>query len=154
MKTVAERSVLHNLVERLRNLTPDSSRQWCTLTPHEMLSHLGYTCATVLRTRPRPRPLPQERRTLRRLLKLWGPIPWARGVATSPFVDPKADGTRPVEFQTDLTRVIVALTDIAQARPSTLEPAHALPGLTSTADRQPWAYRHTDHHFVQLGLDV
>ena len=41
MKTVADPTVLRSLTERLTRLRPESQRRWGTLTPHEMLCHLG-----------------------------------------------------------------------------------------------------------------
>ena len=48
MKTVADPSVLRSLVSRLRALAPKSERRWGTLTPHEMLCHLGDAGEMVL----------------------------------------------------------------------------------------------------------
>jgi hypothetical protein len=53
MRTVADPKALRLLKQRLRILRPDSPRRWGTLTPHEMLCHLGDAAAMVLRARPR-----------------------------------------------------------------------------------------------------
>jgi hypothetical protein len=152
MKTVADPGVLTSLVERLRHLQPERHRRWGTLTAHEMLCHLGDACAMVLRTRPRERPLPRRVRFVRKLIGLWTPLRWPRGIATNPAHDPRAGGTKPDAFDRDLDRVLTGLQGIATAGPGTLEPAHGVFGVMSTADWQRWAYKHTDHHLRQFGL--
>jgi hypothetical protein len=152
MKTVARPEVLHSVVARLEALDPASRRRWGTLTPHEMLCHLGDASEMVLRIRPRVKPLPERRRPLVKALALWSPIRWPRGWRTNPAHDPKAGGTRPSEFARDRARAIDALKRIAAASPGTLEPVHGLFGTMSLADWQRWAYKHSDHHLRQFGL--
>ena len=66
--------------------------------------------------------------------------------------DPKADGTRPSDFDRDLVRAIAGLKGIASAAPRDLEPVHGIFGTMSLRDWQRWAYRHTHHHLRQFGL--
>src|SRR6187397_150557 len=58
MRTVADPEVVQSLKARLEMLRPDSARRWGTMTPQEMLCHLGDAAAMVLLTRPRPAPIP------------------------------------------------------------------------------------------------
>jgi hypothetical protein len=116
-----------------------------------MLCHLGDSTAMVLRTRPRTKPVPQRSRPLFKLMALWSPVRWPHGRATSPMLDPRAEGTRPATFAADLERAIDGLRGIAAAGPDALEPAHGLFGVMSRADWQRWAYKHTDHHLRQFG---
>lgn len=152
MKTVADALVRGALVERLHALHPDSRRRWGTLTPHEMLCHLGDAMAMVLRTRPRRQPVPPRHRRLVKALGLWSPIPWPHGWATNPMHNPRVDGTQPSVFVQDLDRAIAGLEAIAAAAPDTLEPVHGFFGTMSVRDWQRWAYRHADHHLRQFGL--
>ena len=151
MKTVADVAVLRSLTERLAAVTPDSRRRWGTLTPHEMLCHLGDAGEMVLRIRPRERPVPLRRRRLVKWLGLWSPARWPHGWKTNPAHDPRAAGTRPTEFARDLRRAVAALEGIAAARPDAVEPAHGFFGAMSVRDWQRWAYKHTDHHLRQFG---
>jgi hypothetical protein len=151
MKTVADPRVLGALTGRMRALQPGSRRRWGTLTPHEMLCHLGDAAAMVVGTRPRREPVRVAGRPLLKWLGLWTPIPWPHGWKTNPMHDPKADGTRPSQFAADLERAIAGLQGIATPA-GPLEPVHGVFGAMSVLDWQRWAYRHTDHHLRQFGL--
>jgi hypothetical protein len=152
MKTVADPDVLESLKRRLAMLRPDTQRRWGTLTPHEMVCHLGDAAAMVLRTRPRTVPISQRRRPLVKALTLWAPIPWPHGRPTNPMHDPRARGTRPSDFGRDLSRAIIGLDALASAGADALDPAHGLFGTMCLRDWQRWAYRHTDYHLRQFGL--
>ena len=153
MKTVDDPQVRQSLIERLRRLTPDSKRRWGTMTPHEMLCHLGDATEMVLMIRPRDQPVPLRLRPMIKLLVLWNPMRWPRGWRTNPMHDPRDRGTRPTGFDADMNRVITAIEGLASAAdPNALEPAHGLFGMMSLADWQRWAFKHTDHHLRQFGL--
>jgi hypothetical protein len=151
LKTVADPTVLRSLRERLGVIDVTSQRRWGTLTPHEMLCHLGDAHAMALGLRPRKGATLVRRRPLVKWLGLWTPIPWPHGWPTNPAHDPKAEGTRPSEFAKDLERVLGGLQGIADAAPDALIPAHGFFGAMSLLDWQRWAYRHVDHHLRQFG---
>jgi hypothetical protein len=152
MKTVGDPVVLEALVARLRALEPASVPRWGSLTPQEMLCHLGDAAAMVLRTRPRTQHIAGRSRPFVKAIVLWSPIRWPHGIRTSPMNDPRADGTRPSLFVQDLDRALAGLRGIASASPATLESVHVSFGTMSLADWQRWAYKHTDHHLRQFGL--
>jgi hypothetical protein len=152
VKTVGDPRVVRSLRERLGALSADTRRRWGTLTPHEMLCHLGDATAMVLQVRPRREPVPQRHRPALKTVLLWSPVPWPRGWPTNPSLDPKAEGTRPSHFSKDLARAVEGIAAIATAAPGSLEPAHGFFGTMSLADWQRWAYRHTHHHLRQFGL--
>jgi hypothetical protein len=105
----------------------------------------------VLGERPRTVPVRVGRRTWLKWLVLWLPFPWPHGWPTNPMHDPKALGTRPTDFETDLARVQASLDAIAAAAGG-LEPVHGTFGTMSVRDWQRWAYRHTDYHLRQFGV--
>ena len=152
MKTVADPKVSQSLIKRLRRLTPHGERRWGTLTPHEMLCHLGDATEMVLRIRPRDQPVPLRRRPMIKWLALWSPLRWPRGWRTNPAHDPRDRGTRPTAFGGDMNRAIAAIEGLASADPGAIEPAHGTFGVMSLADWQRWAFKHTDHHLRQFGL--
>lgn len=150
MKTVSDAGVLQGLLTRLKTVHPRSVRRWGSMTPHEMLCHLGDATDMVLGVRPRKGSADNRSRPLIRWLSLWTPIPWPHGWKTNPAIDPRAEGTQPSVFEGDLARAMAGLEAIA-AGSRTLVPAHGLFGTMSTRDWQRWAYRHTDQHLRQFG---
>src|SRR5688572_29487797 len=152
MKTLADADVLESLKTRLEALRPNSRRRWGTLTPHEMLCHLGDAIDMVNGVRPRQDRVPQRNRQVLKWILLWSPIRWPHGRPTNPMHDPRAEGTRPSVFAKDLARLFAGLDTLAAATEGSLEPAHGLLGTMTTRDWQRWAYRHTDYHLRQFGL--
>ncbi|MFA5911726.1 MAG: DUF1569 domain-containing protein [Vicinamibacterales bacterium] len=148
---MGEPAVLRSLVARLDHLRPESTRRWGTLTPHEMLCHLGDAAEMVLLIRPRTEVVSTRGRPIIKWLALSSPLRLPHGWATNPMHDPRALGTRPSEFANDRARAVAGLNGIA-AGTGPLEPAHGFFGVMSREDWQRWAYKHTDHHLRQFGL--
>lgn len=152
MKTVADAGARHALMARLERLTPEHARRWGTLTPHEMLCHLGDAAEMVLRTRPRPNQVRARTRPIFKAFWLWSPLRWPHGIKTNPSHDPAQTGTRPGVFERDRARLVAGLEGIAGAPPDSLEPLHGIFGRMTTRDWQRWAWKHADHHLRQFGL--
>lgn len=150
MSSITQPHVLARLIARLEALRPDTRRRWGTLTPGEMLCHLGdATNSVVIREPPAH---PPSRRPLRKWIALRSPLPWPRGVNTIPSVDPRVDGTRPGDFEADRRRAIEGLRTLLNTPPDKLSPKHTMFGRMNADDWYRWAYRHTDHHLRQFGL--
>ena len=144
---------LEGLITRLRALRPDAERRWGTLDPGEMLCHLADGNAYLLKGESSFEP--GEKMPRRRLLKwvaLYSPFPWAKNAQTDASVDPKRDGTRPVDFEEDRERVIEGLRAVAAASEGELAPDHTLFGPMTLEDWHRSAYRHVDHHLRQFGV--
>ena len=152
MKTIADADVLQSLKARLQALRAESQRRFGTLTPHELLCHLGDATEMVTLARPRTAAVPQRSRRPIKLIVLWFPMPWPRGRPTNPMHNPRDLGTRPSDFAKDLARLLAAMDVLANSPEGSLEPAHGFFGTMSTRDWQRWAYLHTDHHLRQFGL--
>jgi len=140
------------LTARLEALKPDSVRRWGTLSPHEMLCHLGDAAEMVLRIRPRVDPVAARTRPVAKWLGLWTPVRWPHGWKTNPAHDPRVAGTRPTAFASDLQRAVAGLQGLATASAEAVEPVHGFFGAMSVRDWQRWAYKHTDHHLRQFHL--
>jgi hypothetical protein len=151
VRTVREPEVLQGLLRRLGTVHAGSLRRWGTMTPHEMLCHLGDATDMVLGVRPRKGAVQERHRSLVKWLGLWTPIPWPHGWPTNPALDPRAEGTRPAVFAKDLARVVSGLEVIAAPGSRPLVPTHGFFGTMSARDWQRWAYRHTNHHLRQFG---
>ena len=153
VKTVASPELRARLISRLQRLTPDTRGHWGSLTPAEMLCHLGDSFESVLGVRLPPGPPPSGKaRPLLKWFILYFPVPWPKGVQTRPGVDPHRDGTRPSDFQSDRARVIANLDKLAAASGASLARVHFMVGPMSRKDWHRWAYKHVDHHLRQFGL--
>lgn len=153
MKTLADPKVVTHLVNRLGMLTPDHARRWGTLTPGEMLCHLGDVARRVLGGSTRRPQGDPPKRPLYKFLALYSPVPWPRGkIKTRPEVDPRLGGTRPGEFERDRAAAIDGVRRLATAPPEAFPPSHFMFGRMDAADWRRWGYRHTDYHLRQFGL--
>ena len=149
MKSVTDPSVLTHLIHRLGLLVPTTPRRWGTMTAAEMLCHLGDATTSVL-SHPGGDPGPE--RPVRKWLALYTSIPWPHGMKTPRSVDPRREGTKPADFETDRTRAIDGLKSLATAPPEAFPVAHRRFGRMTPRDWQCWGYRHTDHHLRQFGV--
>jgi hypothetical protein len=153
VKTISSAEPRARLISRLEGLTPDSVGRWGTLTPAEMLCHLGDSFESVLGVRVPPGPPPfGKARPILKWLILYSPLPWPKNVKTRPGVDPHQAGTRPGDFQRDRARVIASLNQLAVAPAASLARVHFMVGPMSRKDWHRWAYKHADHHLRQFGL--
>lgn len=149
MKSIARARDLEVLIGRLRKLEPAAQRRWGTLTPAEVLCHVGDASSSIL---ARPDGPPTRSRPLCKLIALYAPMRWPQGISTPAEADPRRSGSRPGEFERDRGRAIAGLRALAQASASALASSHRHFGSMSKRDWKRWAYRHTDHHLRQFGL--
>ena len=149
MPSIAEPTVLDGLEGRLRALRADTRRLWGTLTPEEVLCHLGDAATNVVGRLGDPAAVS---RPLRKWVALQSWIPWPHGAETSPQSNPRIDGTRPSDFERSRERAITALRALAGVSPELLPSSHKVFGAMSPSDWLRWAYKHTDHHLRQFGL--
>jgi hypothetical protein len=153
VKNISNSRVLDGLVQRVEQLRPDAERRWGSMTPGEMLCHLGDATDGVLGRRVPPGTVPPNRIALPiKWLMLYSPVPFPQGVETRPGVNPKKDGTRPGDFAADSARVIDSLRALAVAAPGSVSTTHFRFGKMSLGAWHHWAYKHTDHHLRQFGL--
>ena len=153
MPTISNPGTLEQLLQRLRRLTPDSERRWGTMTPGEMLCHLGDASDGVLGRR---KPPGIENRKVLPLPVVWvllyTPLPFPKGVETRSGVNPKKEGTRPGNFEQDRARVLSGLQGLAVAPAEALPQTHFRFGKMSLRAWHHWAFKHVDHHLRQFGL--
>jgi Protein of unknown function (DUF1569) len=136
-------------VLRLGKVRADSVRVWGTMTPHEMLCHLGDSFSAMLGDLPASSVDTWLSRSVVRWIALHTSLPWPKGVKTRPEVDPKREGTKPVEFESDRTRTIRLLRRFVS--PDARCVAHPIFGPLTHDEWMVWGYRHVDHHLRQFG---
>jgi hypothetical protein len=90
-------------------------------------------------------------RTVGRLFALTLPVPWPKGLPTSPEADALQDGTPPGDFAADVARL---RDDVERfvARDGRDLPPHPALGSLTRAEWGRWGYRHMDHHLRQFGV--
>ena len=153
MKTIADPAVLEDVITRLGRLTPASERRWGTMTPAELLCHLGDNMEMALGTREVPSTAYHGWAS--RLIKfmiLKTAMPFPKGVMTRPRLDPRREGTKPEGFEADRARVVRGLRALSAVNGAEPGPIHGRFGPMTMADWQRQGFRHTDHHLKQFGL--
>lgn len=138
------------LLQRLARLSPDSTRRWGTMTPNEMLCHLGDSFLAVMGDRAASSKETWLSRTVVKWIALHTRLPWPQGVPTRPEVNPKLLGTKPLEFERDRQRVIDLLRRFVQ--PETRCGRHPGFGAMTRDEWLLWGYGHVDHHLRQFGV--
>lgn len=151
MKTLLNPKDKQEIIQRLGAVRADSQRRWGKMSAHQMVCHLcdSLRCYMGEKTVSRaPGRLP--RRTFK-WLALWVPVPWPRGFRTRPELDQQTGGTRPAEFEGDMSELF-RLLDRFAGRPRDYEwPAHPFFGQMPEKDWMRMAYLHADHHLRQFG---
>lgn len=153
MKTLANAGDAAEVKRRLGSLRADSVPAWGRMTAHQMVCHLsdGYRIltgerATHLVKPPLPRPV-------MKWFALYAPVRWPRGLPTTPDLDQRGGGSRPIDFAADVA-VLAQLLDsfTGDRRRISAKAFHPLFGAMSEAAWLRWAYLHADHHFRQFGI--
>ena len=149
-KSLADSHARASVVSRLQTLTPDSTRHWGRMTPHQAVCHLSDSFRSMMGPVPISSRSNVFRRTFIRWIALHSGLPWPHGVKTRPEVDQEIGGTRPVEFGRDRRELEALIEQFAQRTAATMQP-HPMFGHLATAEWQRWGYLHTDHHLRQFG---
>jgi Protein of unknown function (DUF1569) len=139
------------LLSRIAALTPDTPRQWGTMTAHQMLVH----CADQVRVSTGRRPLKSLSipRFLRPLMK-WFFITRTDGfkpnMRTMKELDANVDMTKPTEFIADRAALLELLDPSQYADKKGVD--HPLFGYMSLPEFGNITWKHLDHHLRQFGV--
>jgi len=145
-----DRSVI---LDRLQRVRPETPGQWGRMTAPQMICHLTDAFRGVMSERPPSSPppaIPRWRQRLMKFVALQLPFPWPHGMKTQPDADQELGGTRPRDFDADVSDLMQACERFATAQ-WTRRP-HYLFGLLSDDEWGRWGYRHVDHHLRQFGV--
>jgi hypothetical protein len=150
VKTLADDRDRALVLARLRGLRLDSPRRWGRMSVHQMVCHLADNFRMALGERGVESTFVPLPRGIVKWAALYAPIPWPKGIPTSPETDQERGGTRPGEFAADLGEA-VRLFERVTADVDTLVRPHPVFGAMRVADWLRWGYLHTDHHLRQFG---
>lgn len=151
MKTIFDDGLSRTLVARVRNLSPDASPRFGRMTPHQAVLHLTDSFRIVLGDRITEfRADSLFNRTVGRVFALTLPVPWPKGIPTSPEADQEQRGTPPGAFDADVEGLLAEMERFRATGGRGLAPHVALGDLTP-GEWGRWGYRHMDHHLVQFG---
>jgi hypothetical protein len=152
MTTIFDAATYESLRERAGRLTPESPRQWGRMTPHQAVCHLNDSFLIVLGDRTTDfRANSLFNRTVARFLALSTPVPWPKGVPTSPEADQERKGTPPGAFDEDVAQLRDLMARFRETEGRSLDPHIAFGPLTS-GEWGRWGYRHMNHHLSQFGV--
>jgi hypothetical protein len=114
---------------------------------HQMVCHLSDGFRMASGERP-PKPIDNVfTRTIVRWVALHSSLAWPQGVRTLPEADQEIGGTKPVDWVTDHSGLLVML--------DTFTPREGFPhpifGPLTGNEWSVWGFRHVDHHLRQFG---
>jgi hypothetical protein len=151
MKTLARAECRAELVRRLRNITPSSSRRWGRMSAHQMICHLRDSFLMMIGGKEVSDANSVLQRTVIKWIALYAPLAWPPGILTRPEIDQERMGTCPTDFASDAA-ALEALLEAAVSDASRFDRrVHPIFGRMSRAAWLRWAYLHTDHHLRQFG---
>jgi Protein of unknown function (DUF1569) len=150
MKSLFEPSRVEEVKERIARLTPESQRQWGTMTVAQMLAHCSIGIDTASGAAKPPRML--IGRILGRVIKpmaLKDDAPMRKNSPTAPIFIVKGEP----DFEAAREQLLKAIDEFAAAGPAgcTAHP-HAFFGRLKPDEWAGLMYKHVDHHLRQFGV--
>lgn len=152
MKSLAQEHYFVEIQRRLKTVTPDCTRRWGRMSPHQMICHLSDSFLAVTGRKHVSMATSPWHRTVIKWIALYAPLPWPQGVPTRPEMDQEIEGTKPGDFAADLADLESLLERITIVGKDYDWPAHPIFGRMSESAWKRWAYLHVDHHLRQFGL--
>ena len=151
MKTLARQREKTEILQRLREVRPESVRRWGRMSEHQMVCHLNYSLRMVTGEKAVSPATGLLQRTIVKWIVLYLPLPWPSGIMTRPEIDQELGGTTPVNFAADVAQ-LEGLLELITTRPPSFDwQLHPIFGRMSEASWLRWVYLHTDHHLRQFG---
>jgi hypothetical protein len=152
MKSIFNERDARDLEARLGRMTPDCPRRWGRMDAHGAVCHLSDAFRVVMGGATSDfRADTLFNRTVGRLVALSLPVPWPKGLPTSPECDQERSGTAPAAFAADVAALQALMRRFRGTGGRDLPPHVAL-GPLSPGEWGRWGYRHMDHHLRQFGL--
>ena len=151
MPMVLDAAAVRSVEARVRQLRPDSARQWGRMTPHQAICHLSDAFKLALDERP-AEAIRSPLKPVVKFIALQVPLPWPRGrIRTVPEAEQGVGGTPPTEFEQDRAELLALMSRFC-ASPGHYCPTHPIFGPMTAKHWRRWAYLHLDHHLRQFGV--
>jgi len=151
MKTLARHCDRTEILQRLREVRPDSVRRWGRMSAHQMVCHLSDSFLAVTGQKPVSHASGPMQRTIVKWTALYLPLRWPAGIVTRPEVDQELGGTRPGDFAADVAQLEALVERITPETKMFDGQVHPIFGRMSERAWLRWAYLHVDHHLRQFG---
>ncbi len=149
-KTFSNQNDKAEVIQRLRQLRPDSQRQWGKMTAHQAICHLSDSFLCKFGERNSTQASNFLTKTVMKWVALESPFPWPHGIKTMPENDQLIGGTLPAEFDRDRAQLEALIERFCQPLIN-LSP-HPYFGQMTEAEWLRWGYLHCDHHLRQFGV--
>lgn len=146
MATIWDDADRQALVTRIRQVSPDATALWGSMTARGMLAHL-HECARMAlgELHVQPKKLPIRYPPLKQFIIYLMPFP--KGAPTAPeLIRRSAD-----DWISELVEVEAAIERLAAKSPTSAWPDHPAFGSMSHRAWGALVYRHTEHHLKQFG---
>ncbi|HEY3703961.1 MAG TPA: DUF1569 domain-containing protein [Terracidiphilus sp.] len=152
MKTLSDPEGRREILRRLALICPDTPHRWGRMNASQMICHVSDAFLGVMGDKPIEMPRGFNLWPMMKPWVLYAPFNWPQGVPTRPEMDQQIGGTRPVEFDQDMRRLLAAIERFtAQPRTFRFRP-HPMFKEMSEKDWMRWGYLHTAHHLRQFGV--
>ena len=149
-KTFSNQNDKAEVIQRMRQLRPDSQRQWGKMTAHQAICHLSDSFLCKFGERNSTQASNFLTKTVMKWVALESPFPWPHGIKTMPENDQLIGGTLPAEFDRDRAQLEALIERFCQPLIN-LSP-HPYFGQMTEAEWLRWGYLHCDHHLRQFGV--
>jgi len=122
------------------------------MSAHQMICHAADALRMAMGEKTTTPDTTLFKRTLLKWVALYAPVPWPRGIDTSPELDQLGGGgTHPDAFADDVAHLVVQMQRVVEPARRLEDQPHPYFGRMSRADWLRWGYLHLDHHLRQFG---
>ena len=152
MKSLDNEKIKIETRRRVENLRAASERRWGTMTANEMICHLADAFRGVWGEIEAESYGNVFHRTLMKWAFFMLPAIPVKNYPTSPEIDQRIGGTKPVEFERD-KKILLGLFDkFTSDKWDETTLTHPAMGKLTRHQWHRWAYLHMDHHLRQFGV--
>jgi len=151
VKNITNKAAQKHLLNRLDQLTPQSTRRWGTMDAQEMLCH----CADAFRMTFGEKPCKNKSNILTRTMGKFlflNVLPMPRGLPTAPELLHDKKGTPQTNWEKDKQALIELIERFCNTPENHTWGIHPFFGKLSYQDWGKLAFRHLDHHFKQFNI--